>query len=63
MELGENDLQPRNTAVVKRRVREPKRQKPVRMRPRPGDISLENVDQQDMEQHMEQQDMVNITTE
>ena len=62
MELGENDLQPQNTAVVKKRVREPKHQKPGRKRPRPGDISLENLEQgdpeqEDMEQRMEQQDM------
>ena len=67
MKLGENDLQPQNTAVVKRRVREPKRQKPGRKRPQPGDISLENLEQgnpeqgmeqqEDMEQRMEQQDM------
>ena len=63
MELGENDLQPQNTALVRKRVREPKRsQKPGRKRPRPGDISLETLEQgdpeqDDMEPRMEQQDM------
>ena len=54
MELDENDLQPGNTAVVRRRVREPKHQKPGRKGPLPGDISLENL---------EQQEIADITTE
>ena len=61
MELGENDRQPQNTAFVKKRVREPKRRKLGRKRPRPGDISLENLEQEDPEEEPMEQRMDNKT--